>query len=167
MVVMMPDLPDSLAESTEDCSFIDDILAIFSTIDADLSSLGPASPALSTDPEITILPPPIFQTYLTNPGLIDKQDSFEFTFTSKAGDTDPTVEIASTAGVQILTDNRTGVNTSFHPPILLQLVVAFCTKHTLMAITSLFSSTNMVWTLPLEIKPHLCSPYSPATTTVY
>ena len=41
------------------------------------------------------------------------------------------------------------------------------TAHTLTAITSLFSSTHMVWTLPLETTLQLCSPYSPATTMVY
>ena len=87
----MPDLPDSMAESTEDCSYNDDILALFSTIDTDLRSLGPSSPALSTDREVTILPPPISQIYFTNLGSIDKQDSFEFTSTNKASHNDPTV----------------------------------------------------------------------------
>ena len=35
-----------------------------------------------------------------------------------------------------------------------------------MAITCLFNSTHMVWTLLLEIMAQLCSPYSPATTSL-
>ena len=50
-------------------------------------------------------------------------------------------------------------------PVLILLVL--CTAHTLMAITSLFSNTHMVWTLLVEITLPLCSPYSSATTMVY
>ena len=46
-------------------------------------------------------------------------------------------------------------------------IIVLCTAHTIMAITSLFSFTHMVWTLLLEITPQLCSPYSPATTMIY
>ena len=50
-------------------------------------------------------------------------------------------------------------------PVL--IIIARCTVDTLMAKTFLFSSTHMVWTLPLEITPQSCSPYSPAITMVY
>ena len=40
-------------------------------------------------------------------------------------------------------------------PVL--IIIAMCTAHTLMAITSSFSSTHMVWTLLLEITPQSCS----------
>ena len=50
-------------------------------------------------------------------------------------------------------------------PVL--IIIAQCTAHTLTAITSLFSSTHMVWTLPLGITLQLCLPYSQATTMVY
>ena len=47
------------------------------------------------------------------------------------------------------------------------IITVLCTVHTLMATTSLFSSTLMVWTLPLEITLQLCSLYSLATMMVY
>ena len=46
-------------------------------------------------------------------------------------------------------------------------IIALCTAHTPMAISSLFSSTHMVRTLPLEITLQLCSPYSPGSTMGY
>ena len=62
MEVMMPGLPDSMAEITEDCSYNDNFPAILSNINVDLRSWGPSSPALSTDPEVKFLPPPNSQT---------------------------------------------------------------------------------------------------------
>ena len=65
--VMMPDPPDVMAATTEDCSSNDNIFAIFSNLDANLRSLGPLSadklvrlfsPAVSTDPEILVISPP-------------------------------------------------------------------------------------------------------------
>ena len=50
-------------------------------------------------------------------------------------------------------------------PVL--IIKVQCNAHTLTAITFLFSSTHMVWNLPLEITLQLCSPYSPATTMVH
>ena len=47
------------------------------------------------------------------------------------------------------------------------IITALCSAHTLIAISSLFSSTRMVWTLPLEITPQSCSPYSLAITMAY
>ena len=37
-------------------------------------------------------------------------------------------------------------------------IIVLFTAHTFMAITSLFSSTHMVWILLLEITSQLCSP---------
>ena len=165
MEVMMPELLDSMAQNTEDISSNDNILAIFSNIDEDLRYLGPSSPALSTDPEVLF--PPNFQTYLPSPASFDEQDSFDSTSTIEASDNDPTVGIASTAGVQFLADNSNEDQFELSPANPFQPLVALCTAHTLMAITSVFSSTHMVWTPPLEKTPQLCSPYSLATKMVY
>ena len=75
----MPNLPDSMAENTKNCFSSDDVLAIFSNIDADLQSLGPSCPALSSGPEVIILSAPKSPIYLTNPASIDEQDSFDST----------------------------------------------------------------------------------------
>ena len=50
-------------------------------------------------------------------------------------------------------------------PVL--FIIDLCTAHILMVITSLFSSTHMVWTLLQEFTLQLRSPYSPATKMVY
>ena len=110
----MPDLPDSIAETTEDCSSNDNIFAIFTNIDADSRSLCPSSPAVSIDPEVVIpslpkSPPP----YLSNPASTDEQYSAEPTSTIEASDIDLTVEAPSTAGAQFIADNN---NQDQHEP---------------------------------------------------
>ena len=84
MEVILPNLPDSMAETTKDCSSNDDILAIFSNIGADLRSLGPSSPVLSNDQKVIILSPPNFPIYLINLASIDERDSFNSASTKEA-----------------------------------------------------------------------------------
>ena len=110
----MPDLPDSMEETTEICSSNDNIFAIFTSIDADLPSLGPFSPAVSIDPEVVNISPPKFPPlYLSKPGSTDEQYSPESTSTIKASDNDLTVEAPSTAGAQFRADNN---NQDQHEP---------------------------------------------------
>ena len=101
----MPDPPDSMAETTEDCSSNDNTLAIFSNLDAYLQSLGRSSRAVSTNPEKISISPPNSQfshTVLSQPGLNWRTN---FTPTIGARDELPTVEIPSTASVQLLANN--------------------------------------------------------------
>ena len=56
--LLTPDLPDSIAATTEDCSSNDDIFVVFSNIDADLRPLATCSPAVSTDPAVKFISPP-------------------------------------------------------------------------------------------------------------
>ena len=100
---MNTDLPDSMAETTEDCSSNDDILAVSSNLDADLRSLAPCSPAVSTDPEVIFTSPsnsPL--THLPNQVSNDEPVNPDSTSTIEAGDNDPAVEASSTADAQFL-----------------------------------------------------------------
>ena len=94
-----------MAEITEDCSFNDDILAVFSNLDADLRSLAPCSPAISTDAEVIFISPPASPvTHLANQVSDDQPVSPDSTSTIEASDNDPAVEASSTAGVQFFAD---------------------------------------------------------------
>ena len=121
---MMPDLPNSMAETTENCSSHDNIFAIFSDLDANLRSLGPSnpdklvrpsSPAVSTDPEVIVISPPNSPvTYLSNPDSTDGQYSPDSTSTIEASEKDIIVEVPLTADVQILTDQS--IEDQHEPP---------------------------------------------------
>jgi len=103
---MITDLPDSMAETTEDCSSNDDFLAVFSNLDADLRSLASCNPAVSTDPEVIFISPPNSPlTHLPNQVSNDEPLSPDSTSTIEACDNDPTSEVSSTAGVQFLADD--------------------------------------------------------------
>ena len=104
--LMMPDLPDSMAETTEVCSSNDDILAFFSNLDADLRSLAPWNPAVPTDPEMIFISPttsPV--THLANQVSDDEPVSPDSTSIIEVSDNDPSVEASSTAGVQFIADD--------------------------------------------------------------
>ena len=101
----MPNLPDSMAQATEDCSSNQDILAVHSNPDEDLRSLAPCSPTLSTDPDVIIFSPPTSPlTLLPNQISNDKPVTPDFPSTIEASDNDPAVEASSTAGVQFFVD---------------------------------------------------------------
>ena len=101
-------------QTTEDYSPNDNIFAIFSNLDAHLQSLGPCSPAVSTDPEITVISPPnSLATCLPNSPANDEQYSPDLIFTIEASDIDLTVEIPPTVGVLLLVDNS---NEEQHEP---------------------------------------------------
>ena len=95
-----------MAQITEDCSSNDDILAVFSNLDADLQSLGPCSPVVSTDAEVIFISPPTSPLML-HPNQIsnDEPVSPDSTSTVEASDNDPAVETSSTAGVQSIADD--------------------------------------------------------------
>ena len=95
-----------MAEITENCSSKDDILAVFSNIDADLQSLGPCSPVVSTDSEVIFISPPNSPLILL-PNQIsnDEPVSPDSTSTIEASENDPAVEASSTAGVQFIADD--------------------------------------------------------------
>ena len=107
---MMLDLPNSMTETTEDCSSHDNIFALFSNPDSDLRPLGPSSPdelvrpsspAVSTDPEVMFISSPSFPlTHLPNQVSNDESVSPDSTSTIEASDNDPAVEVSSTTGVQ-------------------------------------------------------------------
>ena len=103
---MMPDLPDFMAQTTEDCSSKDNILAVFSNLDADLRSLAPCSPTISTDPDVMFVSPPTSPLMLLL-NQISKEEpvSPDSTSTIKAIHIDPAVEISSAANVQFLADD--------------------------------------------------------------
>ena len=102
----MPDLPDSIAEITENCSSNDDILVVISNLDADLQSLGACSPVVSTDSEVMFISPPTSPLMLL-PNQIsnDEPVSPDSTSTIEVSDNDPAVEASSTAGVQFIADD--------------------------------------------------------------
>ena len=103
---MMPDLPDSMAETTEVCSSNDDILAVFSNLDVHLQSLAPCSPVVSTDPEMIFISPPTSPvTHLLNQVSDDEPVSPDSTSTIEASENDPAVEASSTADVKFLVDD--------------------------------------------------------------
>ena len=109
---MMPDLPNSMAETTQDCSSADNI---FSNLDADLRPLGPSSPdklvgpsspAVSTDPKVIVISPPNSPvTYLSNPASTDGQHSPDSTSTIEASENDIIIEIPSLADIELLANN--------------------------------------------------------------
>ena len=102
----MPDLPDAKIENTEDCSSNDDILAVVSSLDADLRFLAPRIHVLSIDPEVLFISPPTFLlTYLPNQALKDEQFSTDSTSIIEASDNVPAVEVPLTACVQFLADD--------------------------------------------------------------
>ena len=121
---MRPDLPDSKAETTEDCSSDDNIFAILSNLDAGLRPLGrstpdklvrPASPAVSTDPEVIVISPPNSPTtYLPNSASTNEQHRLDSTSNIEASDIDITVEV-QTADIKLLRDNS---NEEQHEPPL-------------------------------------------------
>ena len=102
----MPDLPDSVAETTKDCSSNDDILAVFSNLDADLRSLAPCNPAISTDLDVMFISP-LTSPLMLPPNQISNEEpvSPDSTSTIEASDNDPAVEDSSTAGVQFIADD--------------------------------------------------------------
>ena len=104
--VMMPNLPASMAETPEDCSSIEDILAVFLNLDADLRSLAPCSRSISTDPDVIFISPPTSPLMLL-PNQISNEEpvSPDSTSNFEASDNDPAVEASSTAGVQFIADD--------------------------------------------------------------
>ena len=103
--LMMPDLPDSMAETTEDCSSNDYILAVFSNLDADSRSLAPCSPTISTDPDVIFISPPTSPLmFLPNQISNEEPVSPDSISTMEASDNDPAVEV-STSGVQFIADD--------------------------------------------------------------
>ena len=112
---MMPDLPNSMAETTLDCSSADNIFAIFSNLDADLRPLDPSSPdklvrssspAVSTDPEVIVISPsnsPV--TYQSNPASTDGQHSRDSTFTIEATENDIINDIPPPTDIEFLANN--------------------------------------------------------------
>ena len=102
----MPDLPELMAETTEDCFSNDDILAVFSNLDADLRILAPCSPTISTDPDVMFFSHPTSPlTYLPNQVSNDEPVSPDSTSTIVASDNDHTSEVSPTAGVQFIADD--------------------------------------------------------------
>ena len=106
----MPDLPNCMTETTEDCSSHDNISAIFSNLNSDLRHLDPSSPdelvrpcsaAVSTDSEVMFISPQTSPLMLL-PNQIsnDEPVSPDSTSTIEASDSDPAVEASPTAGVQ-------------------------------------------------------------------
>ena len=100
---MMPDLPDFMAETIEDCFSNDNILAVFSNVDADSRSLAPCSLVVSIDPDVIFISPPTSPLrHLPNQVSNDEPVSLDSTTTNEASENDPAVEVSSTAGVQFL-----------------------------------------------------------------
>ena len=111
--IMMPELPDSMAETTKDCSS-DDTLAVFSNQDAGLRSWAPCSRAVSTDSEVIFISPPTSPLkHLPNQASNDDQVSPDSTPTIEAGDNDPAVEASSTTDAPFLADDS---NEDQHEP---------------------------------------------------
>ena len=103
---MMPDLLDSMAENTEDCSSHDDILAVFSNLDADLQSLAACCPVVSTDPEVIFNSPTISPlTHLPIKVSNDEPVSPVSTSTIEASDNHHPVEASPTACVHFRADD--------------------------------------------------------------
>ena len=103
---MIPDLPDSMAETTEDCSSAEDTLAVSSNLDADLRSLAPCSPAVPTDPEVIFISPATSPlTHPPNQGWNDEPVSPDSTSTLEASDNDASVEASSSASLQFFADD--------------------------------------------------------------
>ena len=95
-----------MAQITKDCSSNVDILAVFSNLDADLRSLAPCSPTISTDPDVIVIssatsPLTFFPNQISN----DEPVSPDSNSTIEASDKDPAVEASSTAGVQFIADD--------------------------------------------------------------
>ena len=104
----MPDLPDSppIAATTDDCFSHDNLFVIFSNLDTDSRSLGPSSPAVSTDQEILVLSTPNSPvTYVPNPDSTDKQANLDSTSTIEATDNDLTNEAPPTADIHLVEEN--------------------------------------------------------------
>ena len=81
-----------MAEITEDCSSNDDILAVFSNIDADLQSLALCNPAVFTDPEVIFISPPTSPvTHLPNQVSDNEPVSPDSASTIEASKNDPAV----------------------------------------------------------------------------
>ena len=99
----MPDLPEFMTETIEDCSSNDEIFAVFPNLDADLRYLAPCSPVVSTDPEVIFISPQTSPLRnLPNQVSHDEPVSPDSTSTIEVSDNDPAVEVSSTAGVQLL-----------------------------------------------------------------
>ena len=95
-----------MAQTTEDCSSIDYILAVFSNLDADLRPLAPSNPVVSTDPDVIFISPPTSPlTHLPNQVSNEEPVSPDSTPTIEASDNVPAVETSRTAGVQFLADD--------------------------------------------------------------
>ena len=104
--LLMPDLPESMAEPTEDCFSNDYILAVFSNLDADSLPLAPSNPDVSTDPDVIFISPPISPlTHLPNQISNDKAVSPGSTSTTETSDSDSAVEASSAVGVQFMVDD--------------------------------------------------------------
>ena len=104
-----------MAETTQDWSFVDNIFAVFSNLDADLRFLNPSSPdklvrssspAVSTDPEVIVISPPNFPvTSLYNPASTDGQHSPDSTSTIEASENDIIIDIPPPADIELLANN--------------------------------------------------------------
>ena len=95
-----------MAQITKDCSFNDNIFAVFSNLDADLRSLAPCNPVISNDLEVIFISPPAsLVTHLPNEVSDDEPVSPDSTSTIEASDNDSAVEASSTAGVQFIADD--------------------------------------------------------------
>ena len=103
----MPDLPDFVAEMTEEISLSNQNPFIFSNQDAKTRFFIPSSSAAYTIPEVIILSPPNSPPtlYLPNQTSSGKQVSPDSPFTCHASYNDPAVELSTTASVQSLADN--------------------------------------------------------------
>ena len=112
----MPDLTESMAETTEDCFSNDNTLAVFSNLDADVRALAPWSPAVSNDPEVIFISPPTSPlTHLANQVSNDEPVSPDSTSTIETSDDDPALEDSSTAGIQSLADGSIEDQHDFPP----------------------------------------------------
>ena len=94
-----------MAETIDDCFSNDNTLAVFSYLDADLRLLAPRNPAVSTNPDVVFIPPPISPvTHPPNQVSDDEPVSPDSTSTIEASDNYLAVEASSTAGVQLFAD---------------------------------------------------------------
>ena len=120
-----PDFPDSMAATTEGCSSNDDILVVFSNIDAGLRSLATCSPAVSADPAVKFISPPASPSrHLPDQVSNDEPVSLDSISTIDASDNDPAVEASSTAGVLFAGDDSNEDQHKLSPPLPFQPIVA-------------------------------------------
>ena len=112
----MPDIPNFMAEITEDRSLSHDTPFSFSNQDADTRTFIPSNSAASIFPEAIIPSTPTSPTtYVPNPASTYKQVVSVFTSTNEASDNDPTVIFPPMAGIQILAENNFENQRKHHP----------------------------------------------------